>query len=75
MKEEAGEEARPYVPDWPQVTIESSQSMAYEKLEWLRNYLPPNVLECNKELAAGSVIGLGVQLALLVRILCIKDER
>lgn len=74
-EEEVGEGARLYVPDWPRVTIESNLSMADEKLEWLRNCLPPNVLEGYKELGTSSVIGLGVQLALLVRSMCIEGEK
>lgn len=48
-EEEAGEEAQPYVPDWPQVMRESNLSSADEKLEWLQNCLPLNVLEGYKD--------------------------
>lgn len=66
-EEETSEGLRQYVPDWPQVTIGSNLSSAEDKLEWLQSYLPPNVLEGYKELWANSVIGLGVQSALLIR--------
>lgn len=66
--EEVGKGARPYASDWPQVTMGSSLSTADENLEWLHNCLPPNVLEGYKELGTGSVIDLGMQSALLVRI-------
>lgn len=74
-EEEASDESRPYVPDWPRVTIGSNLSLTEHKLEWLQNCLPPNVLEGYKELGANSVIGLGVQSTLLVTIVCIEEER
>lgn len=74
-EEEVGKGSRPYVPDWPRVIMESNLSSADEKLEWLQNCLPPNVLEGYKELWASSVIGLRVQSALLVRSVCMEEER
>lgn len=55
--------------------MESNLSMADKKLEWLWNCLPLKVLEGYKELGASSVIGLGVQSALLVRSVCIEEEK
>lgn len=72
-EEETSDESRPYVPDWPRVTRGSTLASAEDKLEWLQNCLPPNVLEGYKELGASSVIGLHVQSALLVR--SVKKER
>lgn len=57
------------------MTIESNLSTTDEKLERLLNCLLPNVLEGYKELGASSVIGLGVQSALLVRSVYIEKER
>lgn len=57
------------------MTIGSNLSSAEDKLEWLQSYLPPNVLEGYKELWANSVIGLGVQSALLIRGERIERER
>lgn len=69
-EEEVGKKARPYVPNWPQVTMESSMSMVDEKQEWLLNCLRPNILEGYKELGTGSVIDLDIQSTLLVLVLC-----
>lgn len=55
--------------------MELNLSIADEKLEWLLNCLLSNVLEGYNELGAGSVIGLGVQSALLVSVLCKEKER
>lgn len=55
--------------------MESNLLTADEKLEWLRNCLLPNVLEGYKKLGPGSVIGIGVQSALLVRIWCIEEKK
>lgn len=66
-EEEASEGLWPYVPDWPRVIMGSNLSSAEDKLEWLQNCFPPNVLEGYKELGANSVIGLSVQSALLIR--------
>lgn len=56
--------------NWPRVTKGSNLSMTDEKMEWLLNYLPPPVLEGNNVLGAGSVVGLGIQSALLVSVWC-----
>lgn len=48
---------------------------ADEKIEWLLNCLPPTVLEGYNMLGAGSVIGLGVQSALLESVLCEDKEK
>lgn len=69
-EEGGGKGARPYVPNWPRVTAESSLARADEKLEWLLNCLPPNVLESYNTFKVGSVIGLGVQSTVLVSVLC-----
>lgn len=69
------EEARPYVPNWSRVTAESNLGTADEKLEWLLNCLPPNVLEGYNTFGAGSVIGLGVQSAMLVAISAVQAHR
>lgn len=73
-EEKVSEVAQPYVPNWPQVTMGSSLSTTDEKKEWLLNCLPPNILEGYKELGTGSVIGLGVQSVLLVRVLYREKE-
>lgn len=65
LEEEVGKRARPYVPNWTQVTTESNLSPAYEKMEWLLNCLPPTVLDGYNMLGAGSMIGLDVQSTLL----------
>lgn len=64
---EEGEEPQPYVPNWPQVRINSNLASAEERLEWMLNFLSLNLSECYDTLEAGSVIELGVQSALLVR--------
>lgn len=64
---EGGEEPQPYVPNWPQVTMNSNLPSAEEKLEWLLNCVQPGVSEGYDTLRAGSVIELGIQSALLVR--------
>lgn len=44
-EEEVGDGARPYVPNSPQVTMQSNLSTADEMQEWLLNCLPKNALE------------------------------
>lgn len=64
---EGGEEPQLYVPNWPQVTMNSNLPSMEEKLEWLINFVPPGVSERYDMLRAGSVIELGIESALLVR--------
>lgn len=67
-----GEEkdAPPYVPNWLRVTVESNLATADEKMEWLLNCLPSNVLEGYNTFGVGCVIGLGVHSVVLVSVLC-----
>lgn len=58
--EEASDGSQSYLPEWPYVTKGSNLATAEAKLEWLRNCLPPNVLEGYKDMGASLVIGLGV---------------
>lgn len=74
-EEEASDRSQPYVPEWPHVTKGSNLASAEASSEWLQNCLPPNVLEVYKEMGANSVIGLGVQSALLGAISTIQAER
>lgn len=64
---EGGEDPQPYVPNWPQVTMNSNLPSAKKNLEWLLNCVPSGVSEGYETLRAGSVIELGIQSALLVR--------
>lgn len=74
-EEEGKEGALSYVPNWPQVTIESNFSTADKKMEWLLNCLHPIALEGYNMLGAGLMIGLGVQSALLVSARCKDKEK
>lgn len=57
------------------MTKGSNLALAKARLEWLQNCLPPNVLEGYTEMGASSVIGLGLQSAVLGAISAIQAER
>lgn len=66
VRGEGGKEPQLYVPNWPQVRKNSNLASTEEKMEWLLNCVLLGVSMGYDTLGVGSVIELGIQLALLV---------
>lgn len=53
----------------------SNLASSEAKLEWLRNCLPPSIMEGYKDWGASSMVGLGVQSPLLGVISAVQAEQ